>query len=94
MAKKHKLHQKASLIKGKNISLLIKMNRLIRWMIILISFAIVLWALWGIERWAGEWKDLFFYQDNWLMYIFLFALALIVGTIIKKFFAREVIVLK
>ena len=70
------------------------MGKLINWTIILISLAIVLWLLWGLERWAGEWKDLFFYQDNWLMYIFLFIMAMVVGTIIKKFFAREVVVLK
>jgi len=70
------------------------MSKLINWTIILISLVLVLWFLWGLERWAGEWKDLFFYQDNWGFYIFLFIMTIVIGTIIKKIFAREVILLK
>jgi hypothetical protein len=70
------------------------MSKLIKWTVILISFFIVLWALWNLERWAGEWKDLFFYLDDWTMYVLVALIVIVLGALIKKLFITEVKVLK
>ena len=53
------------------------MNKTIKWIIILITFIVILWALFGLELWATEWKDLFFYMDNWLLFVGLFIFIMI-----------------
>lgn len=68
--------------------------KLTKLLLLLVSAGIVLWALFNIELWAHEWKDLFFYQDNWLFYIFLTIMAIVVGMIIKKLFIVEYKLLK
>ncbi|MFA5931445.1 MAG: hypothetical protein WC821_03985 [archaeon] len=68
--------------------------KLAKLLLFLASGVIVVWILFSIDLWAGEWKDLFFYQDNWLFYIFLAVMALIVGMIIKKLFVIEYKLLK
>ena len=53
------------------------MNKTKKWIIILITFILVLWALFAFEIWAHEWKDLFFYTDNWLLFVGLFIFIMI-----------------
>jgi len=63
--------------------------KLINLVLLLVSVLIVLFVLFNIELWASEWKDLFFYQDNWLMYLFVFIMVIAVGLIIKKLYVIE-----
>lgn len=53
------------------------MNKTIKWIIVIITFIVIVWALFGLELWAGEWKDLFFYMDNWLLWIGLFIFVMV-----------------
>ena len=69
-------------------------NKLLNWAILLITFIIVAWLLFNIDLWAGDWKSLFFYQDNWIMYVYLAIMVTIIGAIIKKIFVIEVKALK
>jgi hypothetical protein len=63
--------------------------KLVNWAILIVTFLAVIWVLFQIELWAHDWKDLFFYQDNWLMYVFLLIMVLAVGMIIKKLYKIE-----
>ena len=64
-------------------------NKLINWAILLITFIVVVWLLFNIDLWAGDWKNLFFYQDNWIMYVYLAIMVTIIGAITKKVFLIE-----
>ncbi|MFA6399978.1 MAG: hypothetical protein WCW44_06485, partial [archaeon] len=55
----------------------------LKWTIIILSIILVAAIIFNLERWAGDWKDLFFYQDNWIMYIFVFAMVFALSGIIK-----------
>ena len=68
--------------------------KLAKLLLFLATGAIVVWVLFSIDLWAGEWKDLFFYQDNWLFYIFLIIMVMAVGLIIKKLLIVEYRLLK
>lgn len=63
--------------------------KLAKWTLLIVGFFLALWLLWQIELWSKEWKDLFFYQDNWIMFIFLVIMCFAVGMIIKKFYANS-----
>ena len=68
--------------------------KLLNIIVLLATLLIVLWALFNLELWAKEWKDLFFYQDNWLMFGFVLVMVFAVGMIIKKLFVAEYKMLK
>jgi len=53
------------------------MNKTTKWIIILITFIAILWVLFGLELWAREWRDLFFYMDNWLLFVGLFIFVMV-----------------
>jgi len=63
--------------------------KLINWALLLASVLVVLFVLFNFEIWAAGWKDLFFYQDNWLMYLFLTIMVIAIGLIIKKLYVIE-----
>ena len=46
--------------------------KITKWALIIVTFAIIIWLLFNLEIWAREWKDLFFYQDNWILFVALF----------------------
>jgi len=68
--------------------------KIINFALLIASFIAVLWILFSIDLWSGEWKNLFFYQDNWIMFLFLLIMAFVVGAIIKKIFVIEFKALK
>lgn len=68
--------------------------KIINFAILIASFIGVLWILFNIDLWSSEWKNLFFYQDNWVMFLFLLIMAFVVGMIIKKIFVIEFKALK
>ena len=70
------------------------MNKTIKWIIILITFIAVLWVLFGFEIWAAEWKDLFFYMDNWLLYVGLFIFIMLAKKIGSMVITTEMKMLK
>ena len=70
------------------------MNKTKKWIIILITFIIILWALFAFEIWAAEWKDLFFYMDNWLLFVGLFIFLMIAKKIGSWAITTEMKVLK
>jgi len=53
------------------------MNKTTKWIIVLVTFIVIIWALFGLELWAGEWKDFFFYMDNWLLWVGLFIFVMV-----------------
>ncbi|MFA5125371.1 MAG: hypothetical protein WC462_00005 [archaeon] len=68
--------------------------KIINFILIVVSLITVLWLLFNIELWSHDWKALFFYQDNWVMFLFLLIIAFAVGMIIKKIFVIEFKALK
>lgn len=68
--------------------------KIINWIVIIASILIVAGILFSLERWAGEWKNLFFYQDNWIMLLFLIIMVFAISGIIKWFLKAEVKILK
>jgi len=70
------------------------MNKTIKWIIILITFIVLVWALFSLELWATEWKDLFFYMDNWLLYVGLFIFIIVAKKIGTWVLTTEVRTLK
>ncbi len=70
------------------------MNTTTKWILILITFIILAWALFGLELWAKEWKDLFFYMDNWLLFVGLLIFVMIAKKIAEIVLKAEVRTLK
>jgi len=63
--------------------------RLSNWIVFLASFAVLAWILITLNIWGEQWKDLFFYLDNWVMWVGLF-----VGLIFLKMFFSWVLKLE
>jgi hypothetical protein len=70
------------------------MNKTIKWIIILLTFIVIIWVLFGLELWAGEWKDLFFYMDNWLLFVGLFIFVMVAKKIATWVLQTEIRTLK
>ena len=70
------------------------MSKTIKWIIILLTFIVILWILFGFEIWAAEWKDLFFYMDNWLLFIGLFIFIILAKKIGSMVITTEMKILK
>ena len=64
------------------------------WLIIIITLLGVAALTISIDKWAGEWKDLFFYLDNWWMWVVVFAAVWVVKKLLEWFLKAEVRVLK
>ncbi|MEI7961169.1 MAG: hypothetical protein WCI04_02435 [archaeon] len=64
------------------------------WLIIIISILLVAAISFSIDLWAGEWKDLFFYLDDWRMWIVIFVTIWVVKKILEWALKTEVRVLK
>jgi uncharacterized membrane protein YcjF (UPF0283 family) len=64
------------------------------WITIIILLSATLWLLFNIELWAKEWRDMFFYQDNWIMLTFVIIMVIAIGMIIKILFRESFKVLK
>lgn len=65
-----------------------------KWIIILATFAIIIWLLFELQIWAKEWKDLFFYMDNWLLFVGLFIFVMVAKKIASWLLTTEMKVLK
>ena len=70
------------------------MSKTIKWIIILGTFIVILWILFGFELWAHEWKDLFFYMDNWLLFVGLFIFIMLAKKIGSMVITTEMKMLK
>ncbi len=70
------------------------MNKINKWIIILITFIVIVWALFSLELWAHEWKDFFFYMDNWLLFAGLFIFLMIAKKIASWAITTEMKVFK
>ncbi|HPM85741.1 MAG: hypothetical protein PHY04_02215 [Candidatus ainarchaeum sp.] len=68
--------------------------KITKWIIILITFGVIIWLLFGLEIWAKEWKDLFFYYDNWILFIGLIIFAIIAKKIASWVLTTELKVIK
>ncbi|MFA6268745.1 MAG: hypothetical protein WCW13_05255 [archaeon] len=68
--------------------------KLTKWIFIIFSILIVAWALFSIDKWASDWKGLFFYQDNWIFYGFVVVMVFAVSGIIQWILKTEVKILK
>ena len=64
------------------------------WFIIIITLLIVAALSFSIDLWAREWKDLFFYLDDWRMWIIIFVGILVIKKILEWALKAEVRVLK
>lgn len=64
------------------------------WMIIIITLLAVAAISFSIDLWANEWKDLFFYLDNWWMWIIIFIAVYVVKKILEWVLRAEVRVLR
>ncbi|MCX6803621.1 MAG: hypothetical protein NTY48_03550 [Candidatus Diapherotrites archaeon] len=64
------------------------------WIILAISILIVAAATIVIDKWASEWKNLFFYMDDWRMWIILFVFIYLVKKILEKLLIVEARILK
>ncbi len=68
--------------------------RLTGWIIFLISLAIVAWIIIMLNAWASEWRNLFFYLDDWRMYAVVFVLIYVINYFLRKFLLLETRILK
>lgn len=68
--------------------------KLTKWILILATFAIIIWLLFGLELWSKEWKDLFFYMDNWTLFIAIIIFVLVAKKIASWVLTTEIKVLK
>jgi len=68
--------------------------KLISWTIIILSILLVAALFFSIDLWAGEWKDLFFYLEDWRMWVIIFVFVYLVKEIIQRLLIAEVKVLK
>ena len=62
--------------------------------IIIVTFAIIIWLLFNLEIWAREWKDLFFYQDNWILFVALFVFLVVAKKIASWVLVTQLKVMK
>ena len=56
---------------------------LVRAALIIFSIAFAVWVIFNITIWAEEFKRAFFYHDDWVSYIMLFALVMVIGWFIR-----------
>ncbi len=68
--------------------------KIFKFLTLILSLAVVLWLLFGIELYKHDWMAIFIHTDNWPMVIALFVGAYIVGMLIKKLFVIEYKILK
>ena len=61
-----------------------------RWILLSITIVIALYFLFQLEIWGAEYKDIFFYLNDWNSYIAAFALILSVSMILKWFVKWEI----
>jgi hypothetical protein len=67
---------------------------IIKWLIVIITLAVIVSILFNLELWAGEWKDLFFYMDNWLLWIGLIIFVIVAKKIATWILQTEIRVMK
>lgn len=68
--------------------------KLANWIVIIISILIVAAIIFSINLWAREWKDLFFYLDDWRMWVILIVIVYLIKKILEKLLIAEVRLLK
>ncbi|MGI6589863.1 MAG: hypothetical protein ACOX1V_04355 [Candidatus Iainarchaeum sp.] len=68
--------------------------KITKWALIIVTFAIIIWLLFNLEIWAREWKDLFFYQDNWILFVALFVFLVVAKKIASWVLVTQLKVMK
>ena len=64
-------------------------HKVLKWTILIVSLILVLVLLISIDNWAADWKNLFFYIDDWTSWIFVGLLVMSVTGIIRLLFHYE-----
>ena len=68
--------------------------KLASWIVIIVSILAVAWLSISIDSWAGEWKSLFFYLDDWKMWVIVIVIVWLIKSLAEWFLKMEVRVLK
>ncbi|VVB75595.1 Uncharacterised protein [uncultured archaeon] len=68
--------------------------KLFSWLVIIISILAVAYLFFTIDLWAGQWKDLFFYLDDWRMWIVVFFIVWLIKKVVEWVLITEVRLLK
>jgi hypothetical protein len=62
----------------------------LKWVFLIIGILFVSWTIFNFKLWAGEFMDSFFYQDDWISYIAVFAFVFAVAGILKWVLNQQV----
>ncbi len=65
------------------------MKKIIRYLLIGITIAVAVWATVNINFYLYEFKDIFYWSNNWLDLIMIFVLIIAIGAIIRWFVLLE-----
>jgi uncharacterized membrane protein YcjF (UPF0283 family) len=65
-----------------------------RYFLIIVTFCIAAVLTFQFYIWSAEFKDLFFYQDDWISYIMVFVFVMAITGVFKWLLKEEIILTK